>query len=103
MNWWEWVFSGIGVLIIGFFLERWRRSSQRKAILTAQGAKVTNSPVASGSGIIQTVNSPVVTVNLGQTLEPALPKLSLELREVCFDDFLASAMYRGLLRSKLSR
>jgi hypothetical protein len=29
----QWIFSGIGVLIIGFFLERWRRSSQSKATL----------------------------------------------------------------------
>jgi hypothetical protein len=91
MNWWEWVFSGIGVLIVVFFLERLRRSSsQHNAVLTAQGAKVTDSPVASGSGITQTVNSPIVTVNLGSAAKPTLPKLSVEIREVCFDDFLGS-------------
>jgi hypothetical protein len=58
MNWWEWVFSGIGVLILGLLLEWWRRRSHQSghdATLTAQGAKVSDSPVASGSGITQVV------------------------------------------------
>lgn len=57
MNWWEWVFSGIGVFIIGLLIQRWfKSSSEREARLTAQGAKVSGSPVASGSGITQTIN-----------------------------------------------
>jgi hypothetical protein len=56
MNWWEWVFSGIGVFVIGLFLQRWLKSSDRTATLTAQGAKVSGSPVASGTGITQNVN-----------------------------------------------
>jgi hypothetical protein len=56
MNWWEWVFSGIGVFAVGLFLQRWLKSSDRTATLTAQGAKVSGSPVASGTGITQTVN-----------------------------------------------
>jgi hypothetical protein len=56
MNWWEWVFSGIGVFVVGLFLQRWLKSSDRTATLTAQGAKVSGSPVASGTGITQTVN-----------------------------------------------
>jgi len=56
MNWWEWVFSGIGVFAVGLFLQRWLKSSDRAATLTAQGAKVSGSPVASGTGITQTVN-----------------------------------------------
>jgi hypothetical protein len=60
MNWWEWVFSGIGVLILGLLLEWWRRRSRPSgddAALTAQGAKVSDSPVASGSGITQVVTA----------------------------------------------
>jgi hypothetical protein len=56
MNWWEWVFSGIGVFAVGWLLQRWFKSSDRTATLTAQGAKVSGSPVASGTGITQTVN-----------------------------------------------
>lgn len=56
MNWWEWVFSGIGASVVILFLQRWLRSSPKhKSSLTAQGAKVSGSPVASGSGITQTV------------------------------------------------
>jgi hypothetical protein len=57
MNWWEWVFSGIGVFVVGLFAQRWlKSSSERKATLTAQGAKVSGSPVASGTGITQTIS-----------------------------------------------
>jgi hypothetical protein len=58
MNWWEWVFSGIGALALGLFIDwlrRRSRSSGREAALTAQGAKVSDSPVASGSGINQSI------------------------------------------------
>jgi hypothetical protein len=61
MNWWEWVFSGIGVsipvLFLGLWLRRKRRSrpSGHEAAVTAQGGKVSDSPVASGTGITQTV------------------------------------------------
>jgi hypothetical protein len=55
MNWWEWVFSGIGVFIIGLLGQRWLKSSERRASLTAQGARVSGSPVASGTGITQTI------------------------------------------------
>jgi hypothetical protein len=56
MSWWEWVFSGIGVLVVGLFVQRWLKSSDRKAIFNAQGAKVSGSPVASGTGITQTIS-----------------------------------------------
>ena len=56
MNWWEWVFSGIGASIVILLVQHWFKSSDRTANLTAQGAKVSGSPVASGSGITQTVN-----------------------------------------------
>jgi len=58
MNWWEWVFSGVGVLGLGWLVEwltKRSRSSGHEAAITAQGARVSDSPVASGSDIIQTV------------------------------------------------
>jgi len=95
MNWWEWVFSGIGVLILGLFLEWLRkrsRPSSQRATLTAQGAKVSDSPVASGSGIIQNVNSPTTVLHVhAERTEPARPKLTIEIRQVCFggtEDFV---------------
>jgi len=39
-------------------------AGQSSSALTAQGAKVTNSPVASGTNISQTVNSPTVNLSL---------------------------------------
>src|SRR6266851_1526672 len=57
MNWYEWVFSGVGVFGLGYLLQLWVRSGQQnKAKLTAKGAKVTHSPVANGSGITQTIS-----------------------------------------------
>ena len=62
------MFSGIGVLALAFFIEWLRRRSHssppQSATITAQGAKVTDSPVASGTGIVQTVNSPTINVSL---------------------------------------
>ena len=95
MHWYEWVFSGIGVLFVGYFIQRWVRSGHgNETTLKVRGATVSASPVASGSGITQTVNSPT-TVNVGQmsvgqTATPALPKLNIEIREVCFDQVLES-------------
>jgi hypothetical protein len=104
MHWisqnYQWLFDGVGgavlIALIGFAYHRWKNSSnqsvgqQPSSTLMAQGAKVTDSPVASGSNISQKVNSPTVTVNLGSTTQPGLPKLKAEIREVCFDDFLDS-------------
>jgi hypothetical protein len=58
MNWWEWVFSGVGVSAALLVIQWWTRrsrSSGHDAAITAQGARVSDSPVASGSDIVQTV------------------------------------------------
>src|SRR6267142_3184958 len=69
MSWWEWVFSGIGVTALKDWIQG--KSKPNGASLNAQGARVDNSPVASGSHISQTVNSPT-TVNL--TLPTTAPE-----------------------------
>lgn len=93
------MFDGVGgaavVALIVLLIQRLLKTSPKQAgqiaaTLDSQDSSVSNSPVASGSGITQTVNSPNVTVNLGSAAKPALPKLSVEIREVCFDDFLDS-------------
>jgi hypothetical protein len=68
--WVQWVFSGIGVAVLGF-LGRWlfRRDGQSAAI-SANRSSVVGSPVASGSNISQTVN--LTTVNPAPTVNPAL-------------------------------
>jgi len=74
MNWlsenYKWLFDGVAgaavIAVIGYVVHRLLGSQDRQqgaAALTAQGAKVTNSPVASGSGITQTINSPTTTIN----------------------------------------
>jgi hypothetical protein len=65
VNWfsnnWKLLFEGVGgtaaVAIIGYVCKLlfWPQSSGQDANLTAQGARVSDSPVASGSDIIQTV------------------------------------------------
>jgi hypothetical protein len=61
-NNWKILFEGIGgaavVSIIGYLCKRFfwpQRPSGHAAAITAQGARVSDSPVASGSGITQTV------------------------------------------------
>lgn len=77
MNWYEWVFSGIGVAIIVYLIQWWVRSEKKEGgTLTAQGAKVIGSPVASGENINQQVTAPVIqhadNVNIGHPA-PAQP------------------------------
>jgi hypothetical protein len=68
----KWLFDGVGGLVllavVGYVLRRIlkRRRDRQKdtAVLNAQGAKVMNSPVASGSDITQVVNSPTTTINV---------------------------------------
>jgi hypothetical protein len=68
----KWLFDGIGGLVLiavaGYFVRRVLRRPQDDqkdaATLNAQGAKVTNSPVASGTNISQTINSPTVNLSL---------------------------------------
>jgi hypothetical protein len=55
--------------MIGFFVNRFRSKEKRPtagSALTAQGTKVENSPVASGSGNTQNVNAPIFNVNISQ-------------------------------------
>jgi hypothetical protein len=74
----KWLFDGIGgVIVVALFGYAAKRllgskpkpAGQTTAKLTAKGAKVTDSPVASGSGINQMVNSPTVNLNLGSASE----------------------------------
>jgi len=68
----KFLFDGIGGLalmaVIGYFtrriLRRSRDNQKDAATLNAQGAKVTNSPVASGSNISQNINSPTLNLSL---------------------------------------
>lgn len=54
MQWYAWVFSGIGVAVILLCIEWWRRRSRSSGQgITAPGSKVEGSPQALGSGIIQ--------------------------------------------------
>jgi hypothetical protein len=82
----KWLFDGIGATAIiaglGFIGRRIMKDRQKPdAALTAQGAHVSNSPVASGSGITQTVNSPT-TINVSL---PGAPSPSTTLRFFNFD------------------
>jgi hypothetical protein len=84
VNWlsenWKLLFEGVGgtavVAFIGYVCKRWFESRQRpssqEATLTAQGARVSDSPVASGFGITQNVNSPTIHVTLPSLLAPAI-------------------------------
>jgi hypothetical protein len=76
----KWLFDGFAgaavLAVIGYVLHHFRGSRNRQgaATLTAQGAKVESSPVASGSGITQTINSPTtINVSLPGTSAPATP------------------------------
>src|ERR1700730_18543096 len=68
----KWLFDGVAgaavIAVIGYVIHRFLGSQDRQqgaTALTAQGAKVMNSPVASGSGIItQTINSPTFNMSL---------------------------------------
>src|SRR6266849_749943 len=76
MNWlsenYKWLFDGVAgaavIAVIGYVIHHFLGSQGRQqgaAALTAQGAKVTDSPVASGSGVItHTVNSPTFNLSL---------------------------------------
>jgi hypothetical protein len=71
VNWlldnWKTLFDGVAgaalLGIIGYLLKRWIEPKGPPSGLTAQGAKVSESPVASGTGNIQRVNSPNIYIN----------------------------------------
>jgi hypothetical protein len=68
----KWLFDGVAgaavIAVIGYLLRRFLKprpqDPQQNATLTAQGAKVVNSPIASGSGITQRINSPNINLSL---------------------------------------
>ena len=70
----QWLIAVVAVAIILLLLKRWvdsRKSTSNPApappaTLNAQDSEVSNSPVAAGSGINQSVSAPVVSVNIGQ-------------------------------------
>lgn len=72
----KWLFDGIAgaavIAVIGFLVHRFLgpKDQQQAATLAAQGAKVTHSPVASGYGISQVVNSPTVNVSIPSPTTP---------------------------------
>ena len=110
MDWllqnYKWLFDGIGgvavVALLGYAAKRFFGSKPKpagqeaSAALTAQGAKVTDSPVASGSGIKQTVNSPTVNLNLGSPISDGI-----HVRQV--DALLAISAKLEAALSKLQR
>jgi hypothetical protein len=77
----KWLFDGVGgtvvIGLIGLWYRHWRKRQREdqapSSTLTAQGAKVENSPVASGSGITQTINSPTINLSLPNTSAPSTP------------------------------
>jgi hypothetical protein len=74
----KWLFDGIGALVVmavlGYIVRRVLQDRQKgTAVLTAQGAKVMNSPVASGSGITQTINSPTINLSFPAASAPSTP------------------------------
>jgi hypothetical protein len=77
----KWLFDGVAgaavIAAIGYLVQRLLKGSKNPpgatATLTAQGAKVTNSPVASGSGITQNINSPTINVSLPEEGTPSTP------------------------------
>ena len=78
MHWlgsnYQWLIAVVVMPIILLLLKRWidsRKSTSNPApappaTLNAQDSEVSNSPVAAGSGINQSVSAPVVNVNIGQ-------------------------------------
>ncbi len=77
----KWVFDGIGTSALGSFLrgifKKPEEGQGNGASLTAQGAKVLDSPVATGTNVFQTVNSPT-TVHLSMSVPKQLQATSLE-------------------------
>lgn len=78
MHWlgsnYQWLIAVVVMAIILLLLKRWvdsRKSTSNPApappaTLNVQDTEVSNSPVAAGSGINQSVSAPVVNVNIGQ-------------------------------------
>jgi hypothetical protein len=99
----KWLFDGIGALVVmavlGYVVRRILQDRQNgTAALTAQGAKVMNSPVASGFGITQTINSPTINLSVpAPTVEEAARKRreAQEQREARIRTRLAQFLKEG--------
>lgn len=96
MHWlaqnYQWIFSGIGVLVVSLLLRRWlsQKGDRDKTKSTAEvkNSPLTSSPLASGSNITQTVNAPIIHLNIGQAaaappapmspnIQPPVPNITL--------------------------
>lgn len=115
MNWlsdnYKWLFDGfagaVAIALVGYIVQRLFKSKPEPAgqqtSLTAQGSKVTNSPVASGTGITQNINSPTIHLNLPDPLEPKPTQLAGSLEIVFLGDrkpYLA-VMPKGVITGRV--
>ena len=115
MNWlsanYKWLFDGFAgaaaIALIGYIVQRLFSPKQDQAgqvtSLTAQGSKVTNSPVASGTGITQNVNSPTINLNLSESLKPKPPQSAGNLEIVFLGDRkpYLSVMPKGVITGRV--
>jgi hypothetical protein len=98
VNWlsdnYKWLFDGFAgaaaIAFVGYIVQRLFKSrpepTGQETSLTAQGSKVTNSPVASGAGITQNVNSPTIHLSLHEPFKPKPIQLAASLEIVFLGD-----------------
>jgi hypothetical protein len=83
MPWYEWVFSGIGVFGLGLLVTWWKKSKkQNKSSIEAHGGKVSDSPVATGTGHKQNVNE--TNIYIGGS--PSLPSVEVKAPQISAED-----------------
>jgi hypothetical protein len=115
VNWlsdnYRWLFDGfagaVAIALLGYIVQRLFKPKPepagQKTSLTAQGSKVTNSPVASGTGITQNVNSPTIHLNLSEPLKPTPTQLAANLEIVFLGDRkpYLSVMPKGVITGRV--